>query len=128
MNVVGVDCVCVCRLNYKDYSMESRLHFRIHAALSSLKSSPTNSPWWRTTSNTSGTWRDKHITSVFCAAVATCRDALSQNISNQSHFSVIYQTIIRVPQTSRSLNTVVRLISQSNAWTISCFNECNVLL
>ncbi|KPP64569.1 tetratricopeptide repeat protein 39B-like, partial [Scleropages formosus] len=26
--------------NYKDYSMESRLHFRIHAALSSLKGSP----------------------------------------------------------------------------------------
>uniref|UniRef100_A0A671SHE9 Tetratricopeptide repeat protein 39B n=1 Tax=Sinocyclocheilus anshuiensis TaxID=1608454 RepID=A0A671SHE9_9TELE len=32
------------KLNYKDYSMESRLHFRIHAALSSLKGSPTNSP------------------------------------------------------------------------------------
>ncbi|XP_016359877.1 tetratricopeptide repeat protein 39B-like [Sinocyclocheilus anshuiensis] len=32
------------KLNYKDYSMESRLHFRIHAALSSLKCSPTNSP------------------------------------------------------------------------------------
>lgn len=32
------------KLNYKDYSMESRLHFRIHAALGSLKSSPTNSP------------------------------------------------------------------------------------
>ncbi|XP_051946979.1 tetratricopeptide repeat protein 39B-like isoform X1 [Xyrauchen texanus] len=32
------------KLNYKDYSMESRLHFRIHAALSSLKNSPTNSP------------------------------------------------------------------------------------
>uniref|UniRef100_A0A673GPD8 Tetratricopeptide repeat protein 39B n=1 Tax=Sinocyclocheilus rhinocerous TaxID=307959 RepID=A0A673GPD8_9TELE len=31
------------KLNYKDYSMESRLHFRIHAALSSLKGSPTNS-------------------------------------------------------------------------------------
>ena len=25
-----------CRMNYKDYSMESRLHFRIHAALSSM--------------------------------------------------------------------------------------------
>ncbi|KAI7794643.1 putative tetratricopeptide repeat protein 39B-like [Triplophysa rosa] len=32
------------KLNYKDYSMESRLHFRIHAALSSLKNSPANSP------------------------------------------------------------------------------------
>ncbi|KAA0706484.1 Tetratricopeptide repeat protein 39B [Triplophysa tibetana] len=32
------------KLNYKDYSMESRLHFRIHAALNSLKNSPTNSP------------------------------------------------------------------------------------
>ena len=36
--------VCVSRLNYKDYSMESRLHFRIHAALSSLKSSPVGTP------------------------------------------------------------------------------------
>ncbi|XP_037396814.1 tetratricopeptide repeat protein 39B isoform X1 [Pygocentrus nattereri] len=32
------------KLNYKDYSMESRLHFRIHAALNSLKGSPVNSP------------------------------------------------------------------------------------
>uniref|UniRef100_A0A9J8AID4 Tetratricopeptide repeat protein 39B n=1 Tax=Cyprinus carpio carpio TaxID=630221 RepID=A0A9J8AID4_CYPCA len=44
------DCVKAMRfiedakLNYKDYSMESRLHFRIHAALSSLKASLTNSP------------------------------------------------------------------------------------
>uniref|UniRef100_A0A8C2HFU4 Tetratricopeptide repeat protein 39B n=2 Tax=Cyprinus carpio TaxID=7962 RepID=A0A8C2HFU4_CYPCA len=44
------DCVKATRfienakLNYKDYSMESRLHFRIHAALSSLKASLTNSP------------------------------------------------------------------------------------
>ncbi|XP_037116633.1 tetratricopeptide repeat protein 39B isoform X3 [Syngnathus acus] len=30
--------------NYKDYSMESRLHFRIHAALGSLKSSPAATP------------------------------------------------------------------------------------
>ncbi|KAG9347071.1 hypothetical protein JZ751_005998 [Albula glossodonta] len=30
--------------NYKDYSMESRLHFRIHAALSSLKGSPVSTP------------------------------------------------------------------------------------
>uniref|UniRef100_A0A8C9VAP3 Tetratricopeptide repeat protein 39B n=1 Tax=Scleropages formosus TaxID=113540 RepID=A0A8C9VAP3_SCLFO len=30
--------------NYKDYSMESRLHFRIHAALSSLKGSPVTTP------------------------------------------------------------------------------------
>ncbi|XP_072445235.1 tetratricopeptide repeat protein 39B isoform X1 [Chiloscyllium punctatum] len=30
--------------NYKDYSMESRLHFRIHAALNSLKNSPTSTP------------------------------------------------------------------------------------
>ncbi|XP_034713188.1 uncharacterized protein LOC117935157 [Etheostoma cragini] len=30
--------------NYKDYSMESRLHFRIHAALSSLKESPGGTP------------------------------------------------------------------------------------
>ncbi|XP_036407089.1 tetratricopeptide repeat protein 39B isoform X2 [Megalops cyprinoides] len=32
------------KLNYKDYSMESRLHFRIHAALSSLKGSPVSTP------------------------------------------------------------------------------------
>ncbi|XP_055044464.2 tetratricopeptide repeat protein 39B [Misgurnus anguillicaudatus] len=32
------------KLNYKDYSMESRLHFRIHAALGSLKGSPVNTP------------------------------------------------------------------------------------
>ncbi|XP_048826477.1 LOW QUALITY PROTEIN: tetratricopeptide repeat protein 39B [Brienomyrus brachyistius] len=32
------------KLNYKDYSMESRLHFRIHAALSNLKGSPVNTP------------------------------------------------------------------------------------
>ncbi|XP_028836032.1 tetratricopeptide repeat protein 39B [Denticeps clupeoides] len=32
------------KLNYKDYSMESRLHFRIHAALSSLKTSPVSTP------------------------------------------------------------------------------------
>ncbi|KAL4618182.1 tetratricopeptide repeat protein 39B-like [Arapaima gigas] len=32
------------KLNYKDYSMESRLHFRIHAALSSLKGSPATTP------------------------------------------------------------------------------------
>nr|XP_019950989.1 PREDICTED: tetratricopeptide repeat protein 39B-like [Paralichthys olivaceus] len=32
------------RTNYKDYSMESRLHFRIHAALSSLKGSPVCTP------------------------------------------------------------------------------------
>ncbi|KAJ8262194.1 hypothetical protein GJAV_G00163570 [Gymnothorax javanicus] len=32
------------KLNYKDYSMESRLHFRIHAALSSLKNSPDSTP------------------------------------------------------------------------------------
>ncbi|XP_062871442.1 tetratricopeptide repeat protein 39B isoform X2 [Trichomycterus rosablanca] len=32
------------KMNYKDYSMESRLHFRIHAALNSLKGSPLNSP------------------------------------------------------------------------------------
>ncbi|TRY98289.1 hypothetical protein DNTS_034050 [Danionella cerebrum] len=37
-------CIQDAKLNYKDYSMESRLHFRIHAALNSLKSSPTNSP------------------------------------------------------------------------------------
>uniref|UniRef100_A0A663F2M6 Tetratricopeptide repeat protein 39B n=1 Tax=Aquila chrysaetos chrysaetos TaxID=223781 RepID=A0A663F2M6_AQUCH len=30
--------------NYKDYSMESRLHFRIHAALDSLKVSPASTP------------------------------------------------------------------------------------
>lgn len=30
--------------NYKDYSMESRLHFRIHAALNSLKGSPVSTP------------------------------------------------------------------------------------
>ncbi|CAI9557917.1 unnamed protein product [Staurois parvus] len=30
--------------NYKDYSMESRLHFRIHAALSSLKGTPPSTP------------------------------------------------------------------------------------
>ncbi|XP_051843099.1 tetratricopeptide repeat protein 39B isoform X2 [Antechinus flavipes] len=32
------------KTNYKDYSMESRLHFRIHAALSSLKGSPASTP------------------------------------------------------------------------------------
>ncbi|XP_039614131.1 tetratricopeptide repeat protein 39B isoform X1 [Polypterus senegalus] len=32
------------RHNYKDYSMESRLHFRIHSALSSLKGSPASTP------------------------------------------------------------------------------------
>ncbi|MGH0137576.1 UNVERIFIED_CONTAM: hypothetical protein FKN15_008109 [Acipenser sinensis] len=30
--------------NYKDYSMESRLHFRIHAALNSLRGSPASTP------------------------------------------------------------------------------------
>ncbi|KAM5194660.1 tetratricopeptide repeat protein 39B [Mantella aurantiaca] len=30
--------------NYKDYSMESRLHFRIHAALSNLKGTPPSTP------------------------------------------------------------------------------------
>ncbi|CAH2293761.1 tetratricopeptide repeat 39B isoform X1 [Pelobates cultripes] len=30
--------------NYKDYSLESRLHFRIHAALNSLKGSPPSTP------------------------------------------------------------------------------------
>ncbi|XP_060093247.1 tetratricopeptide repeat protein 39B isoform X2 [Heteronotia binoei] len=30
--------------NYKDYSMESRLHFRIHAALNSLKVTPAPTP------------------------------------------------------------------------------------
>uniref|UniRef100_A0A8C6PIF8 Tetratricopeptide repeat protein 39B n=1 Tax=Nothobranchius furzeri TaxID=105023 RepID=A0A8C6PIF8_NOTFU len=34
----------VSRMNYKDYSMESRLHFRIHAALKSLKGSPVSTP------------------------------------------------------------------------------------
>lgn len=33
--------------NYKEYSMESRLHFRIHAALDSLKVSPASTPWMR---------------------------------------------------------------------------------
>ncbi|KAM9717941.1 tetratricopeptide repeat protein 39B isoform 3-T3 [Menidia menidia] len=32
------------KTNYRDYSMESRLHFRIHAALSSLRGSPTGTP------------------------------------------------------------------------------------
>lgn len=32
------------KMNYKDYSMESRLHFRIHAALTSLKSTPVGTP------------------------------------------------------------------------------------
>uniref|UniRef100_A0A3B3ZJ70 Tetratricopeptide repeat protein 39B n=1 Tax=Periophthalmus magnuspinnatus TaxID=409849 RepID=A0A3B3ZJ70_9GOBI len=32
------------KTNYKDYSMESRLHFRIHAALNSLKGSPVSTP------------------------------------------------------------------------------------
>ncbi|XP_040214457.1 tetratricopeptide repeat protein 39B [Rana temporaria] len=32
------------KTNYKDYSMESRLHFRIHAALSSLKGTPPSTP------------------------------------------------------------------------------------
>ncbi|XP_038625330.1 tetratricopeptide repeat protein 39B isoform X1 [Tachyglossus aculeatus] len=30
--------------NYKEYSMESRLHFRIHAALNSLRGSPASTP------------------------------------------------------------------------------------
>lgn len=34
----------LCRNNYKDYSMESRLHFRIHAALDSLKVTPASTP------------------------------------------------------------------------------------
>ncbi|KAG8455133.1 hypothetical protein GDO86_001371 [Hymenochirus boettgeri] len=32
------------KTNYKDYSMESRLHFRIHAALSALKGSQPSTP------------------------------------------------------------------------------------
>ncbi|XP_069818081.1 tetratricopeptide repeat protein 39B [Dendropsophus ebraccatus] len=32
------------KTNFKDYSMESRLHFRIHAALSSLKGTPPSTP------------------------------------------------------------------------------------
>lgn len=32
------------KTNYKDYSMESRLHFRIHAALSSLRGAPAPAP------------------------------------------------------------------------------------
>nr|XP_020477825.1 tetratricopeptide repeat protein 39B-like isoform X2 [Monopterus albus] len=32
------------KMNYKDYSMESRLHFKIHAALHSLKGSPVGTP------------------------------------------------------------------------------------
>ncbi|XP_068611794.1 tetratricopeptide repeat protein 39B [Brachionichthys hirsutus] len=32
------------KMNYKDYSMESRLHFRIHAALNSLRGSPVGTP------------------------------------------------------------------------------------
>uniref|UniRef100_A0A4W3JEI4 Tetratricopeptide repeat protein 39B n=1 Tax=Callorhinchus milii TaxID=7868 RepID=A0A4W3JEI4_CALMI len=32
------------RNNYKDYSMESRLHFRIHAAMNSLSNSPIMTP------------------------------------------------------------------------------------
>ncbi|XP_078070282.1 tetratricopeptide repeat protein 39B isoform X1 [Mustelus asterias] len=37
-------CFETAKNNYKDYSMESRLHFRIHAALNSLKNSPTSTP------------------------------------------------------------------------------------
>jgi len=33
----AVACIEKAKLNYKDYSMESRLHFRIHAALSSIQ-------------------------------------------------------------------------------------------
>lgn len=36
--------ICNAKMNYKDYSMESRLHFRIHAALSSLQTSPVTTP------------------------------------------------------------------------------------
>ncbi|XP_076019360.1 tetratricopeptide repeat protein 39B [Genypterus blacodes] len=36
--------ICNAKLNYKDYSMESRLHFRIHAALSSLQGTPVSTP------------------------------------------------------------------------------------
>ncbi|PKK28534.1 tetratricopeptide repeat domain 39B, transcript variant X3 [Columba livia] len=34
----------IAKKNYKEYSMESRLHFRIHAALDSLKVSPASTP------------------------------------------------------------------------------------
>uniref|UniRef100_G3N5A0 Tetratricopeptide repeat protein 39B n=1 Tax=Gasterosteus aculeatus aculeatus TaxID=481459 RepID=G3N5A0_GASAC len=37
-------CIENAKTNYKDYSMESRLHFRIHAALSSLRGSPVGTP------------------------------------------------------------------------------------
>ncbi|KAF7647599.1 hypothetical protein LDENG_00169830 [Lucifuga dentata] len=36
--------ICNAKMNYKDYSMESRLHFRLHAALSSLQASPVSTP------------------------------------------------------------------------------------
>lgn len=37
-------CIENAKTNYKDYSLESRLHFRIHAALNSLKGSPVSTP------------------------------------------------------------------------------------
>uniref|UniRef100_A0A8D3DSR3 Tetratricopeptide repeat protein 39B n=1 Tax=Scophthalmus maximus TaxID=52904 RepID=A0A8D3DSR3_SCOMX len=38
----------ICRLNYKDYSMESRLHFRIHASLNTMGSFSAKLPPSRT--------------------------------------------------------------------------------
>uniref|UniRef100_A0A8C5GAU8 Tetratricopeptide repeat protein 39B n=1 Tax=Gouania willdenowi TaxID=441366 RepID=A0A8C5GAU8_GOUWI len=42
------NCFFVCRMNYKDYSMESRLHFRIHAALNTMGSFAAKLPPSRT--------------------------------------------------------------------------------
>lgn len=40
----AIKCIETAKVNYKDYSMESRLHFRIHAALNTLKGSPASTP------------------------------------------------------------------------------------
>ncbi|XP_039219606.1 tetratricopeptide repeat protein 39B isoform X1 [Crotalus tigris] len=40
----AIRCIEAAKNNYKDYSMESRLHFRIHAALNSMKVTPAPTP------------------------------------------------------------------------------------
>ncbi|KAM9329016.1 tetratricopeptide repeat protein 39B [Gastrophryne carolinensis] len=40
----AIQLIEIAKTNYKDYSMESRLHFRIHAALSNLKGTPPSTP------------------------------------------------------------------------------------